>query len=79
MGAQYRAARDKLVEARSQEKVDKKQVKSVEKELSKAIATLRKAQGDDPMVFGVVDGDAVSAVVADWTGIPETALFRGVT
>ena len=64
------AARDKLVEARGQEKVDKKEVKSVEKELSKAITTLRKAQGDDPMVFGVVDADAVSAVVADWTGIP---------
>jgi len=64
------AARDKLVEARGQEKVDKKQVKSVEKELSKAITALRKAQGDDPMVFGVVDADAVSAVVADWTGIP---------
>jgi len=64
------AARDKLVEARSQEKADKKQVKAVEKELKKAISAMRKAQGDDPMVFGVVDADAVSAVVADWTGIP---------
>lgn len=38
--------------------------------LSDALAALAEAQGDDPMVFGVVDADAVSAVVADWTGIP---------
>ncbi|MEE4207125.1 MAG: type VI secretion system ATPase TssH [Erythrobacter sp.] len=38
--------------------------------LSTALADLDEAQGDDPMVFGVVDADAVSAVVADWTGIP---------
>jgi type VI secretion system protein VasG len=29
-----------------------------------------KAHGDDPMVFGEVDADAVAAVVGDWTGIP---------
>lgn len=38
--------------------------------LAKALDDLAEAQGDDPMVFGVVDADAVSAVVADWTGIP---------
>ncbi|MEM8725126.1 MAG: type VI secretion system ATPase TssH, partial [Pseudomonadota bacterium] len=41
-----------------------------EANLAAALAELEKAQGDDPMVFGVVDADAVSAVVADWTGIP---------
>ncbi|WP_298463624.1 type VI secretion system ATPase TssH [uncultured Erythrobacter sp.] len=41
-----------------------------EANLAAALADLEKAQGDDPMVFGVVDADAVSAVVADWTGIP---------
>jgi type VI secretion system protein VasG len=38
--------------------------------LADALIALAAAQGDDPMVFGVVDADAVSAVVADWTGIP---------
>lgn len=38
--------------------------------LDVAIATLREAQEDTPMVFGVVDADAVAAVVGDWTGIP---------
>jgi len=41
-----------------------------EADLAAALAGLEEAQGDDPMVFGVVDSDAVSAVVADWTGIP---------
>lgn len=38
--------------------------------LDAAIAAMADAQGDDPMVFGVVDQDAVAAVVGDWTGIP---------
>lgn len=38
--------------------------------LAEALDALAAAQGDDPMVFGVVDSDAVSSVVADWTGIP---------
>jgi type VI secretion system protein VasG len=38
--------------------------------LDGAIATMREAQEDTPMVFGVVDQDAVAAVVGDWTGIP---------
>ncbi|OWK30965.1 type VI secretion system ATPase TssH [Sphingomonas mucosissima] len=39
-------------------------------ELDEAIAKAREAAGDDPMVFGVVDADAIAAVVGDWTGIP---------
>ena len=38
--------------------------------LSKAIAAMHEVQGDNPMVFGVCDQDAVAAVVGDWTGIP---------
>jgi type VI secretion system protein VasG len=38
--------------------------------LHAALATMREAQGDQPMVFGVVDADAVASVVGDWTGIP---------
>lgn len=38
--------------------------------LEEALATLTTAQGDAPMVFAVVDSDAVATVVGDWTGIP---------
>jgi type VI secretion system protein VasG len=38
--------------------------------LEAAIAGLTQAQADSPMVFAVVDADAVAAVVGDWTGIP---------
>ncbi|QCB43212.1 type VI secretion system ATPase TssH [Sphingomonas sp. PAMC26645] len=38
--------------------------------LDAALATARDHAGDAPMVFGVVDADAVAAVVGDWTGIP---------
>ena len=38
--------------------------------LDGALAAMRDAAADEPMVFGVVDRDAVAAVVGDWTGIP---------
>ncbi len=38
--------------------------------LDTALAAMKEAQGDAPMVFGVCDADAVAAVVGDWTGIP---------
>jgi len=38
--------------------------------LMEAVDAMRAFQGDDPMVFSVVDEDAVAAVVGDWTGIP---------
>ncbi|WP_310534165.1 type VI secretion system ATPase TssH [Novosphingobium sp.] len=38
--------------------------------LYSAIAAMKAAQGDAPMVFGVADADAVASVVGDWTGIP---------
>ena len=39
-------------------------------QLDAAIEDMTAAQGDSPMVFGVVDQDAVASVVGDWTGIP---------
>lgn len=39
-------------------------------DLDSELAALREVQGDNPMVFAVVDADAVAAVVGDWTGIP---------
>jgi type VI secretion system protein VasG len=41
-----------------------------EADLDAALAAVREAQADQPMVFGEVDADAVAAVVGDWTGIP---------
>ena len=38
--------------------------------LDTALAAAGAAAGDAPMVFGMVDGDAIAAVVGDWTGIP---------
>jgi type VI secretion system protein VasG len=42
----------------------------LEQALADAIAGMEAAHADAPMVFGVVDADAVAAVVGDWTGIP---------
>ena len=39
-------------------------------QLDSAIEDMFAAQADSPMVFGVVDSDAVASVVGDWTGIP---------
>jgi len=39
-------------------------------ELDFALAAMKQAQADAPMVFGVADADAVASVVGDWTGIP---------
>jgi type VI secretion system protein VasG len=38
--------------------------------LDEALRAVAAAHGDNPMVFGEVDADAVAAVVGDWTGIP---------
>ena len=67
-----RDARTKLVEARtaateSGEALDEAPLRAA---LSEAVSAMKANQGDQPMVFGVVDADAVAAVVGDWTGIP---------
>jgi type VI secretion system protein VasG len=38
--------------------------------LQAALDAMASVQGDAPMVFGVVDQDAVATVIGDWTGIP---------
>ncbi|PXA97044.1 type VI secretion system ATPase TssH [Nostoc sp. 3335mG] len=62
-------ARTALGDARSAEgeAVDEAPLREA---LEAAIAALRDVQQDTPMVFGVVDQDAVASVVGDWTGIP---------
>ena len=39
-------------------------------ELTEASASLRALQGEEPLIYPVVDGQAVAEVVAGWTGIP---------
>ncbi len=38
--------------------------------LARATSTLRTLQGEEPLIYPVVDGQAVAEVVAGWTGIP---------
>jgi type VI secretion system protein VasG len=63
------AARDVLTQAREGGEAGAAHPEH-ESALDAAIEAMRGAQGDDPMVFGVVDQDAVASVVGDWTGIP---------
>jgi type VI secretion system protein VasG len=63
-------ARRALTEARREADRDAVKEAGLEKSLHAAIQELAAIQGDSPMVFGVVDQDAVASVVGDWTGIP---------
>jgi len=65
-----RSAREALTTARKDAEGPEVPFPMEEAALKEAIATMAEAHGDDPMVFGVVDQDAVAAVVGDWTGIP---------
>ena len=44
--------------------------------LAGAEAKLHRAAGEEPLVFRAVDGEAVAAVVARWTGVPVGRLLR---
>ncbi len=43
---------------------------ALKKDLGEASEALKKLQGEEPLVFPVVDGQAVADVVGTWTGIP---------
>lgn len=60
-------ARQALAAAASAQAGDTADLKGA---LDAALLAVAQAHGDDPMVFGEVDADAVAAVVGDWTGIP---------
>ncbi len=66
------AARNALTEARAAagEEGTVENEDQLKGGLKSAIDAMAEAHGDEPMVFGVVDQDAVAAVVGDWTGIP---------
>ncbi|MCI3179453.1 type VI secretion system ATPase TssH [Caulobacter sp. CCUG 60055] len=63
-------ARTALSEAAADPQTDPAVLASRKAELDLALKGVAAAHGDDPMVFGEVDADAVAAVVGDWTGIP---------
>ena len=70
--AAAQAARTALTDARAKaresgEAIDEAPLTTA---LDEALQAMSDAAGDQPMVFGVVDADAVAAVVGDWTGIP---------
>ena len=64
------SARKALTEARRGEKREASKEGALEQSLHAAILDLASVQGDSPMVFGVVDQNAIASVVGDWTGIP---------
>ncbi len=45
-------------------------------ELARLREELKKLQGETPLVYPVVDGDAVAEIVANWTGIPIGKMVR---
>jgi len=64
-------ARAALSEARaSEDGITSETEQTLMAALESALNDLNTAQNDAPMVFDVVDADAVAAVVGDWTGIP---------
>ncbi len=74
---QVQAARAALAEARAPKPVEEGaepappvDETALRAALDTAIAGMQTAAADQPMVFAVVDADAVAAVIGDWTGIP---------
>jgi type VI secretion system protein VasG len=63
------SARAALREARAGEEGAADET-SLRTALQAALTEMHAVQEDSPMVFGVVDQDAIAAVVGDWTGIP---------
>src|SRR6266850_534744 len=73
--AEERALVDRILELRRQlrDETEAKEPAAREArltELRELQSTLAKAQGDAPLILPSVDGQAVAAVVSDWTGIP---------
>ena len=67
-----RVSRNALTEARAKAREEGAELDdaALRDALDAALAEMAAAHGDEPMVFAVVDSDAVAAVVGDWTGIP---------
>ncbi len=64
-----RALREQI-EASLEPDAEKVDAAALQAELTATTASLRTLQGEEPLVFPVVDGPAVAEVVETWTGIP---------
>jgi len=58
------------------EKSDKENREKLLKELKSLQEQLKDLQGETPLIFPCVDAQAVSSVVADWTGIPVGGMVK---
>lgn len=56
--------------------IDEKERKKLLKELKALQKKLGKLQGETPLILPCVDAQAVSTVVADWTGIPVGGMMK---
>jgi type VI secretion system protein VasG len=65
LAAEISETRDKIETATEPSAAD-----GARTQLIKATAALRALQGEEPLIYPVVDGQAVAEVVAGWTGIP---------
>jgi type VI secretion system protein VasG len=62
----------KIAEARKaiETSTDHAAAGALRQKLVEATASLRALQGEEPLIYPVVDGQAVAEIVAGWTGIP---------
>ena len=65
LAAQIGEIRGKIEDAANTENKD-----NLRAALAEVTSQLRKLQGEEPLIYPVVDGQAVAEVVAGWTGIP---------
>jgi len=64
------AAEIAATRARLEDSGDGGDRESLRDELARQTAALRTLQGEQPLIFPVVDGQAVAEIVESWTGIP---------
>ena len=65
LAAEISETRDKIEAAAEPSAADELRI-----QLIKATASLKALQGEEPLIYPMVDGQAVAEVVAGWTGIP---------
>ncbi|MEE9423022.1 MAG: AAA family ATPase, partial [Gammaproteobacteria bacterium] len=62
--------KDDAAEETKEKPLTKAQRKKLLQQLKKATDKLTKLQGEQPLMYPTVDSQAISTVIADWTGIP---------
>ncbi len=79
-GSEQEKAADEQAEKRAEEEGHEPLSDADRQKLKEDLAALKvqleEVQGDTPLILASCDGDAVAAVVADWTGIPVGRMVR---